>query len=113
VPCWTTAFFAWATATQGLAYDPTAGVKGARRRKRQTHKRNPLTDAEVLRVLGQPDSGTDLGKRDRAMLHLLAYCGLGPSSCKGPSGRSGGRLTLAIYWVNGMQADLHRLAPDV
>jgi len=69
-------FFAWAVAEQGLAYNPTAGVKGARRGTGRGHRRAPLTDAEVLRVLAQPDTSTTQGRRDAALLHCLAYLGL-------------------------------------
>lgn len=70
-------FFAWAVAERGLAYDPTNGVKSAARRGvSRRHKRDALTDAEVLRVLARPDASTAQGQRDRAMLHLMAYCGL-------------------------------------
>jgi len=71
------AFFRWAVAEQGLAYDPTAGVKGASRKGNTTrHKRDALSDAEVLRVLAQPDRSTVAGKRDYALLCLLAYTGI-------------------------------------
>jgi len=70
------AFFRWAVAEQGLAYDPTANVKGARRTKSRKHKRDPLSDGEVLRLLAQPDASTPKGKRDRALLLLMAYTGI-------------------------------------
>lgn len=77
------AFFAWAVAEQGLAYNPSAGIKSAARRgAARRHKRDALTDAEVLRVLAQPDRDTPTGKRDRAMLHLMAYCGLRGVECQ-------------------------------
>lgn len=70
-------FFAWAVGERDLAYDPTNGVKSAARRGvSRRHKRDALTDAEVLRVLAQPATGSLRGARDRAMLHLMAYCGL-------------------------------------
>jgi len=69
------AFFAWAVAECGLAYNPTAGVKGTRVSGRG-HKRACLTDHEVLRVLAQPDTQTTEGKRARAILCLMAYTGV-------------------------------------
>ena len=55
-------FFGWAVAERGLAYDPTTGIKGAKRRgANRRHKRDALTDAEVLRVLAQPDKVTLAG----------------------------------------------------
>ncbi len=69
------AFFTWAVSERGLAYSPTAGEKGAKRARARRHKREALTDNEVLRVLAQPSQATVSGKRDRAMLYLMAYTG--------------------------------------
>ncbi len=69
-------FFKWAVAERGLAYDPTATVEGASRRgTSRRHKREALSDTEVLRVLQQPDKASPQGKRDRAMLYLMAFTG--------------------------------------
>ena len=70
------AFFRWAKAHRGLLNDPTEGIRGATRRNSRRHVRSALTDAEVLRVLAQPDTSNIVGVRDRAMLLLLAYVGL-------------------------------------
>jgi integrase/recombinase XerD len=65
------AFFQWAVAEKLLPADPTQGVKrGKRRGTAQTHKREMLTDDEMVRVLT-----STLSKRDRAMVHVLAYTG--------------------------------------
>lgn len=65
------AFFAWALSEKHLALDPTAGVKrGKRTGTAKTHKRDLLTDDEMVRVLS-----SDLSARDRALVHLLAYTG--------------------------------------
>ncbi len=69
-------FFRWATAQRGIAYDPTANVSGAVRRQSRRHKREALTDQEIRRVLAQPDPSTDIGRRDRALLMLMAYTGV-------------------------------------
>lgn len=64
-------FFAWAVAERHLQADPTQGVRRGRRAgTRDSHKRDLLTDDEMIRIL----SG-DLSKRDRALVHLLAYTG--------------------------------------
>jgi integrase len=56
--------------------NPAASVRGASRRgRRRKHKRDELTPPEVLAVLKTCDE-TDLGKRDRAILTLMAYCAL-------------------------------------
>ncbi len=68
------AFFAWAVAERGLAYNPTLGVPGAKADRRR-HKRDPLSDHEVVRVLAQPDVSTDVVKRAKAILTLMAYTG--------------------------------------
>lgn len=39
------------------------------------HLREPLTNKEVLDVLDAADDSTDTGKRDAAILSVLAYCG--------------------------------------
>lgn len=68
------AFFDWAVRHRRLAYNLAAGVRGARRSgTSRKHKREALTDAEVLRALAQPDVATAEGKRDRALLALMAY----------------------------------------
>lgn len=71
-----THFFGWAVAHRGLAYDPTANVKGPKRSNSRRHKRDPLGNAEVRRLLAQPDTTTTQGKRDAAMLYLMAYTGV-------------------------------------
>jgi len=71
------AFYRWAVQERGLTADPTAGVRGASRRgASRTHKREPLSDQEVLRLLEQPDGDTVQGKRDGAMLYLMVYTGV-------------------------------------
>ena len=68
------AFFAWAVGARRLAYNPAAAIKGAKRNgTSQKHKRAALTDAEVLRVLAAPDRETAEGKRNAAILYLMAY----------------------------------------
>jgi len=68
------AFFAWAVGARRLLHNPAAAVKGAKRTgTSKAHKRSALTDAEVLRVLAAPDRSTPAGKRDAAILYLMAY----------------------------------------
>lgn len=67
-------FFAWAAGARRLSYNPTNGVKGAKRKGTRTkHAREALTDREVLRVLSAPDRKTNEGARDAAILSLMAY----------------------------------------
>jgi site-specific recombinase XerC len=64
------AFFQWAISEGYAAVDPTTGVKaGKRNGANRSHKRDKLTDGEMLRVLSLPD----LSKRDKAILHLFAF----------------------------------------
>lgn len=101
------AFFAWAVAERGLAYNPTEGVQGAKRQTRR-HKRDPLSDAEVLRVLAQPNTATDAGKRDKAMLCLMAYTGarmIEVQRAKVGDLRSNGKLKLYVQGKGESDAD--------
>lgn len=68
------AFFSWAVGNGLLAHNPTEGVKGVKRRGvGKKHLRDPLTDREMLRLLQQPDISTPEGKRDHAILCLMAF----------------------------------------
>jgi integrase/recombinase XerD len=56
-----------------LAEDPTAGIDPPVRAERFP---KTLSEAQVEALLQAPDTETDLGLRDRAMLELLYACGL-------------------------------------
>jgi len=103
------AFFKWAVSERGLAYDPTANVEGASRRgTSRRHKREALSDTEVLRVLAQPDKATPQGKRDRAMLYLMAYTGarsVEVQRAKVGDLRSNGHLKLFVQGKGRDEAD--------
>ena len=65
------AFFQWAISEHHVTADPTQGVKrGKRKGTAQAHKREMLTDDEMIRVLN-----SHLSTRNRAMIFLLAYTG--------------------------------------
>jgi site-specific recombinase XerD len=66
------AFFAWAVGARRIPYNPAAGIKSAKRTDSRKHKREMLTSAEIRRVLALPEE-TPVGKRDRAILYLMAY----------------------------------------
>jgi len=112
-------FFKWAVAERGLAYDPTANVEGASRRgTSRRHKREALSDTEVLRVLAQPDKATPQGKRDRAMLYLMAYTGarsVEAQRAKVGDLRSNGHLKLYVTGKGHQEADepLYLVNPDL
>lgn len=68
------AFFAWAVASRRLTSDPTLGIRGVMRRgSGRRHTRSALTDQEVLRVLSIPVRSNPQGRRDYAILCLMAY----------------------------------------
>lgn len=56
-----------------LVQDPSAGIVSPRLGRPLPHT---LSEADVEALLAAPDTGTDLGLRDRAMLELLYACGL-------------------------------------
>jgi integrase/recombinase XerD len=59
-----------------LPADPTSGIKNRRGKgKGKRHTRQALTDNEVRRILDGPKTETPGGKRDLAMICLMAYCG--------------------------------------
>lgn len=66
------AFFAWAVGARRLPYNPAESIKGMKRTDSRKHKREMLTSAEIRRVLAMPDD-SPIGKRDRAILYLMAY----------------------------------------
>jgi len=70
-------FFNYAMSQGLITYNPTNGIKGAARNgTTKKHKRDLLTDQEVRRLLAIPDTSTDQGKRDLAILKLFAYTGI-------------------------------------
>lgn len=61
----------------GLTFlNPASNIKGVKRSKSKVHKRDSLTNGEVVSVLHQPDISTLAGLRDKAILTLLAYCAI-------------------------------------
>ena len=111
------AFFRWAVAERDLAYNPTLTTRGARHTSRR-HKRDPLSDAEVLRVLAQPDASTDAGKRARAMLFLMAYTGVRTievQRAKVGDLRTNGQLKLSVQGKGHTAADevVYLVHPDL
>lgn len=68
---------AWACEVGQLSYNPALTIKGAKRHgTAKRHARESLTDAEARRVLAQPDTSTDSGVRDAAILYLMLYTAL-------------------------------------
>lgn len=70
-------FYRWMVVTERLAVSPAESVKGLKRPHARRHKRDPLTSQEVQAVLNACRRDQRLtGVRDRAMITLMAYCGL-------------------------------------
>ncbi len=68
------AFFEWAVSAQRVPFNPTHGIRGARRTgTTRQHSRDELTDTEVKRVLAAPNTATPEGLRNRALLAVMAY----------------------------------------
>lgn len=67
-------FFGWLCEAGEMPFNPTQAIKGATRKgTRRKHKRESLTDREVLRLLAQPKRTTKEGVRDYALLCLMLY----------------------------------------
>ena len=66
-------FFQYLVQEKRIDQDPSAGLKPPK-----VEKKTPeiLTDAEAESILHQPNTGTDKGLRDRAMLYLLYSTGI-------------------------------------
>lgn len=70
-------FYRWLVITERLPISPAESVSGLTRPNSRRHKRDPLSNGEVLAVLDVCRADQSLaGVRDRAMLTLMAYCGL-------------------------------------
>lgn len=102
-------FYRWCVNTERLAVSPAESVKGAKRPKSRQHKRDALTDEEVLEVLDTCDLGTLKGMRDAAILVLMAYCALREIEVQraniGDLRTSGNRLTLKIWGKGRLEDD--------
>ena len=68
------AFFGWATTKAHITFNPSQGIRGAKRSgTKKRHVREAFTDAEVRALLAQPNRDTDAGKRDYALLIIQLY----------------------------------------
>ncbi len=67
-------FFGWAADRAHIPFNPTQGIRGAKRSgTKKRHIREALTDTEVIRLLRQPDRSTPDGARDYAILAIQLY----------------------------------------
>ena len=109
------AFYRFMLATGRTAYNPAEAVRGVKRPKSRTHKRDALSRAEVRAVLGTCDPGTLAGVRDCAILVLMAYCGLRTVEVHradiGDLRTEADRLTLRITGKGHTEADDRAIIP--
>ncbi len=102
-------FFRFLVNTDRLLTNPAAEVRGMKRPKSRRHKRDALTDAEVLAVLETCGPGSLDGDRDRAILSLMAYCGLREVEVHranvGHLKTQGERLVLEVQGKGRLEAD--------
>jgi integrase/recombinase XerD len=66
-------FYRYVVSSGRLPINPASEVKGAKRSKSRQHKRDPLSNGEVLAVLATCDN-SPAGIRDRAILVLMGFC---------------------------------------
>lgn len=102
-------FYRFCVETDRLATSPAAEVRGVKRPRSKTHKRDPLANGEVIAVLETCDLGTLEGVRDRAILSLMAFCGLRSVEIRranlGNLKTQGERLTLEVHGKGRLEAD--------
>ena len=94
--------FAWANEQGHIPYNPVAGIRGQRRKGTSTkHKRDELTENEVIGVFCSCDD-SPLGKRDLALMALMAYAGLRQIEChRADVGDIQTRSNRLVLWVQG------------
>jgi site-specific recombinase XerD len=82
--------------------NPASAVRGiSRRGKSRLHKRDELTASEVLGVIDTCDD-TDVGRRDRAIISLMAYCALRTVELqRADIADLGTRDARSVLWVRG------------
>ena len=93
-------FYRYLVAVGAMPYSIASDVKGAKRAKANQHKRSELSAGEVLDVLATCDDSVE-GIRDRAIITLMAYCGLRAIEVQRANLdnlKTNGRMTL---WVQG------------
>ena len=101
-------FYRWCVITERIPSSPAESVKGIKRSNSKQHKRDALTNGEVLGVLDT--CGDDLaGIRDRAILSLMAYTALREAEIHraniGNLKTQGDRLVLEVQGKGRREAD--------
>jgi len=108
-------FYRFAVVTERLAANPAAEVKGLKRTNSRAHKRDALTPSEVLNVLDTPNTGTLAGVRDKAIVALMAFCGVRTIEVHranvGDLHTRGDRLTLDVQGKGRIDKDEYVIIP--
>lgn len=108
-------FYSWAVITGKTLINPAADVKGVKRPKSKTHKRDALTGGEVLSVLATCDTHDLVGLRDKVVLVLMAFCGARSVELHradvGDVRTSGDRLVLYVAGKGHTDADEFLVVP--
>jgi len=101
-------FYRYLVEIGAIPYSPAAEVRGAKRSASKRHKRSELSDSEVLALLDTCDNSVT-GIRDRAIITLMAYCGLRTIEIHRANlsdlKTEAGRMTLAIQGKGRTEAD--------
>ncbi len=109
-------FFGWLYEERLILFDPTATVKSVPNKMARTHKRDELTNNEMRRVLGAIDTSEPQGKRLKAMIVLMAYCGLRQVEVQRANIENlqdkGGRKVLWVQGKGRSSADEFVVLPD-
>jgi len=108
-------FYRYVVTLGRLAVNPAREVKGAKRSNSKVHKRDALTGSEVRGVLDAPDTGTLAGVRDKAIVALMAFCGLRSVEIHradiGDLRTRGDRLTLDVQGKGRKEKDEYVVIP--
>ena len=108
-------FYRFLVTTGRMASNPASEVKGAKRHKSTTHKRDALTTSEIRVMLDNCQVGTMAGLQLKAMLTLFAYCGLRQVEVQrvsiGNLKTQGDRLVLWVQGKGHTEADEYVVIP--
>lgn len=101
-------FYRWCVITERLPVSPAQSIKGVKRSNSKQHKRDALTNGEVLGVLATCDDSV-AGIRDRAIVSLMAYTALREAEIHraniGNLKTQGDRLVLEVQGKGRREAD--------
>ena len=95
-------FYSWLIRTHDVPIPNPAQSIRAKGRDANGFKRDELTSADVMALLEACNDGTDAGKRDAALLGLMAYTAMRPNEARlVDMADFGSRADKNIIWVQG------------